>query len=155
MPDEYGPEMDTAPLFDKIEALHKRLEGQERALNQKMTDDEEQSRERHRFNGALSSTLDKIESTVGRIETCLLGDPQYQRVGLIAEVQANQKSTTILEKKLDVELSALEKKISDVDNALKFRTKAAGLVISVLGMAGLVIAWLKSTGFAQFLGKTP
>jgi hypothetical protein len=106
----------------------------------------QQAADRHRVNGVTHAVIndvflrtagqDKVLSdmtaTLERIEGCLLGDSKYNKTGLITTVTA-----------IDVRLAAVEE-------VVRSRTKAAVLVFGVLGVAGAVIAWLKSTGFFKF-----
>lgn len=146
------------PTQEMIETkqLIEKLEGMERTLKTAA----EERVERHKLNnvihGALGTlakhtmeigaktdvqdqVLNQIREAVARIEGCLLGDSQYQRSGLIAEVASVKADQKVMVTRIDT-----------LEQMVAFRTRSAIIVFSVIGAIGGLVTWLKGTGVVKF-----
>jgi len=143
------PPLDESKMITTPEFL-KAMEALRVEIKAEITKDSaQQASDRHRTNGVTHAVInDVFLRTVGqdtvlreqtaileRIEACLLGDAKYQKIGLITTV------------------TGIDKRLAEVEEAVKMRTKAAILVFGVLGVLGTVITWFKATSFFKFLSS--
>lgn len=160
--DNETPEMiESKQLITKLEELDKKLETS--------------AVERHRVNGIVHSTLNKLAlktealsnqtdeqnnvldqiqksvaasaESVQRIEQCLVGDPKFDRQGLIKDVLEIKAVNIALDTRLRLQEDASKA------NATELRTlrRIAIILFSVLGGLGAAITWLRQTGFFKFI----
>ena len=138
-----------------------------RKIRQRM---EEQSLRRHEANNQLQQTigsfstqalrqedrLDSMETLVRKLaETVnssaqdlrlirmrLIGDDELKSNGLVQEVDSHK-----------TKLSAQEKEIETVKEEIRFVRRMVVIVVAVIGTAGAIITFAKSTGFIHWISS--
>jgi oligoribonuclease (3'-5' exoribonuclease) len=138
--DESEDMIETKQLIERLEGMQTAMKRQSEEYQSEM---KKQAEDRHRVNNTLHQTMHSvvqktqaqdvvladIREDVSQIKTCLIGDSEYQRIGLIADVVA------------------VKARLAVVEDTVKSRTRAAVVAFTVLGVAGGVITWIKGTGF--------
>ncbi len=139
--------IETAQLLEKLTDLEKRV---------KM-----QSDDRHRVNGILHGTLNNIVNktdgqdqvlsqiqdsvksmaeSVQRVEVCLIGDPKFERQGLIKDVIEIKAVNIALATRIALAEDAAKANASE----LRSQKKMVLWTATVLATIGGIITWLKN-----------
>ncbi len=149
--------------MDKTEEMIKRFEELDRRLRQS-------SEERHRVNNSINSSItslvDKTEhqdtvlsgiqqsvhavaESVQRVENCLVGDPKFNRLGLIKDVSDVSAKNAALE----VRMQTAEDNIRTTSDELKTQKRIAVWSISLIAGIAAIITFIKEAGVLDFLNK--
>lgn len=147
--------IETAKLVEKLTEFDKRLTLQ--------ADD------RHRVNNILHKTLGSIVSktegqdqvlsqiqeavktmaeSVHRVEACLIGDPKFDRQGLIKDVIEIKAVNIALHTRVTLAEDAAKANAAEI----KSLKRTALWTTGVLGGIGAIITWIKSSGIGKIFG---
>ena len=149
-PDMNDPEQ----IIAKFKELETRLRDSNHRVNQSInsaiTGLVDQTERQDEVLQHINSCVRLVQESLQRVEQCLVGDPKYNQVGLLKEVEALKAKQVTDQAAVELRLKQAEDKNEETAVELKTQRRLASWTFVVLATLGAIITWIRSSNIFNY-----